>query len=153
VPVDQNAQDTIMKRVLCGLVVLAFLATAMDPAFARRGGRGGGTRSGAGAPHHPAGSGPNRPGGGGPPRLGVTQVIIGGGYGYLPWSGPWYLTPRLAVFAPEPAYSVTYIERDEQDEPAGPAPTYWYYCPEVDGYYPEVQACPDGWQELVSHAP
>jgi len=35
-----------------------------------------------------------------------------------------------------------------------PAPaTYWYYCPNPQGYYPYVQQCPAGWMTVIPPGP
>ena len=30
-----------------------------------------------------------------------------------------------------------------------PQTNYWYYCQDPEGYYPNVEECPDGWQQVV----
>ena len=30
-----------------------------------------------------------------------------------------------------------------------PQPNYWYYCQDPEGYYPNVDECPDGWQQVA----
>lgn len=42
------------------------------------------------------------------------------------------------------------IERDRRpDAGSGPPPAqYWYYCDSADAYYPYVEQCPEGWQEV-----
>ena len=30
-----------------------------------------------------------------------------------------------------------------------PQTNYWYYCQDPEGYYPNVNVCPDGWQQVV----
>jgi hypothetical protein len=57
--------------------------------------------------------------------------------------GPFYAYP-YAYAAPyyysyPPAYaSAPYVE-----------PGVWYYCPAYQAYYPQVQACPGGWQAVM----
>ena len=34
------------------------------------------------------------------------------------------------------------------DYEADAAPTYWYYCPSYDAYYPNVTSCPDEWEPV-----
>jgi hypothetical protein len=45
-------------------------------------------------------------------------------------------------YSPPPAY----IEQ-------APTPAYWYFCPELNAYYPHVQACPGGWQPVLPQPP
>jgi hypothetical protein len=30
-----------------------------------------------------------------------------------------------------------------------PQTNYWYYCQDPEGYYPDVDVCPDGWQQVA----
>jgi hypothetical protein len=55
-------------------------------------------------------------------------------YGY-----PYYYryAPPPVVVTPPPT---TYIER--------PAESYWYYCQDPAGYYPQVAQCPGGWIQV-----
>ena len=60
-----------------------------------------------------------------------------------PWWGPYpyyYPAPPMAV-QPPTVY--------EQAAPPVQAPTYWYYCPNPQGYYPYIQQCPNGWMQVV----
>ncbi len=34
-----------------------------------------------------------------------------------------------------------------------PAPAYWYYCTNPEGYYPYVSQCPDGWRPVTPTPP
>ena len=129
-----------MRRTLWALVMLAVLVAATDSAFARRGGgRGGGSRGGhsghsghSGAHHHAP-----------------ARVAVGGGFAY----SPWYLAPRIPYVAPEPSYPIYYVEKGALEDQTGLAPTYWYFCPEANAYYPEILSCPQGWEQFVSQAP
>lgn len=83
---------------------------------------------------------------------GGSHVFIGVGPGY--WWGPaypwyWYppsyYTPPVIVEQPQ-----MYI----QQAPAPPAPeAYWYYCQSAQGYYPQVQSCPEAWIKVPPRAP
>jgi coproporphyrinogen III oxidase-like Fe-S oxidoreductase len=35
----------------------------------------------------------------------------------------------------------------------GAQPGYWHYCREPEGYYPQVQECPDGWETVAPQTP
>lgn len=37
--------------------------------------------------------------------------------------------------------------------PAGPPQDYWYFCREANAYYPYVQQCAGGWQQVVPQPP
>jgi hypothetical protein len=51
-----------------------------------------------------------------------------------------------APYAPAPAYAPPVYA----GPPPPPAPpSYWYYCPSARGYYPYVNACPEGWLTVV----
>ena len=54
------------------------------------------------------------------------------------------------LFYPAPAYYYspppTYIEQ-------APTPDYWYFCPELNAYYPYVQECPGEWQPVLPQPP
>jgi hypothetical protein len=61
------------------------------------------------------------------------------------WWGPapyYYPAPPVAVQQPSVVY-----ERSAPSQPQ--APTYWYYCPNPQGYYPYIQQCPAGWLQVV----
>jgi hypothetical protein len=60
---------------------------------------------------------------------------------YYPYYGYPYDYPPAVVIERQPQ---VYIQRE---------PYYWYYCPEPSGYYPYVQNCPRGWQQVVPSAP
>lgn len=50
-----------------------------------------------------------------------------------------YLPPRHYYYAPPPP---VYIEQP-------PPRAYWYFCPSLNAYYPQVQTCPDAWQPVL----
>jgi hypothetical protein len=79
--------------------------------------------------------------------------VVGGGFGWWdPWWswGPWwyyppaYYPPRVVVTEPP-----VYIERppDSPEPPpdSDPVPGFWYFCQSAQGYYPDVQRCPERW--------
>ena len=98
---------------------------------AAHGGLGGHAYSGVRAPAHRVK--PGRHFGGGA-RIGV---FIG-----APLYAPlFYPAPRY-YYSPPPVY----IEQ-------APTPAYWYFCPELNAYYPYVQECPGGWQPVLAQPP
>jgi hypothetical protein len=65
------------------------------------------------------------------------------------WRYPYYYTYAY-VYQPvvsAPSAPETYIERSEPEAAASQAGT-WYYCPESKKYYPYVQECSGGWQNV-----
>jgi hypothetical protein len=60
---------------------------------------------------------------------GAPRVFIGGGF------VPFYYPPPAYAYAP-PYY-------------AAPAYQAYWYCPAYGAYYPTVQQCPGGWQQVV----
>ena len=132
-------------RILAALVVVA-LTVAGVPAFADRGGhfdRGGGGNFERGGGHWSGGGGYWR-GGGGYWRGGV---YIGPGWWgdpYYPYYYPYYATPPVIIQQPPEIYV--------QPAPQVETPTYWYFCPDPQGYYPYVKKCPKGWLKVVPPA-
>jgi hypothetical protein len=144
-------------RFTWGLIVLLALALSSGIAFARgghRGGQGGGhgayrTGGGHGA-YRTGGHGAYRGGGhgggvyvgyhGGAP--GHRAAVHHGGHGPGPrfsggrawwpryWRGAWVWT----AYAPSYAYA------------AGSYGYFWYYCPQLDAFYPDLLSCPAPWQ-------
>src|SRR5512139_348622 len=70
-------------------------------------------------------------------------------YPYYPYyDSPYYYPPVVTV----PATPPVYIEREEGSLP-GEASAYWYYCANPQGYYPQVEQCPGGWQAVAPQPP
>jgi hypothetical protein len=67
---------------------------------------------------------------------------------YYPYAYPYpsYPYPYPYAYAnPYPAYAPPSV----QQAPPGPAPQQtWYYCANPQGYYPYVQSCSSGWQQV-----
>ncbi|CAN5437466.1 hypothetical protein BH11PSE11_BH11PSE11_22990 [soil metagenome] len=63
-------------------------------------------------------------------------------YAYYPYGYRYYDPPVVAV---ERTPSV-YIEKGQEQ-------ASWYYCSNPSGYYPYVQQCPQGWQQVAPQAP
>lgn len=75
------------------------------------------------------------------------------------WWGPGYPYPYPYAYPPYPYAAPPVIiqqqpqEYIQQPEPA-PQPQaqpqqFWYYCPDPQGYYPDVKKCPKGWLKVV----
>ncbi len=70
----------------------------------------------------------------------------GGGWGddWGPGFNAWVYAPPMVVQAPPQRIQV-------QNLPLGPAPpSYWYYCSNPAGYYPQIAACPAGWAQVLA---
>lgn len=74
-----------------------------------------------------------------------------GGFGFMPpfYPSPYYAYPRVVVQPPPPVY----IQQPNVGQPASqPQNNYWHYCQASEGYYPQVQECPDGWVQVPPQA-
>lgn len=79
-------------------------------------------------------------------------VMVGDPWFYPPYAYPpgvvyWprVYVPPLVVEAPP-----VYVERSVVPPVTVPLePGYWYYCAEARAYYPQVNACPGGWQKVA----
>jgi hypothetical protein len=70
----------------------------------------------------------------------------GGGWGddWAPGFNAWVYAPPMVVQAPPQRIQV-------QNLPLGPAPpSYWYYCSNPAGYYPQIATCPAGWAQVLA---
>ena len=151
-----------MRRArLSWFFLILFGMGANDPVWARGGMGGGhsgqhfggahGVRGGYPGGWHPGLGGHHRGFGYGSYGLGLG---LGWGYGgYGPGYGygfPYYSYPRVV---PVPVEPPVYIEQEQPQPPIGTAstlePNYWYYCQSAEGYYPVVQACPEGWIQVT----
>jgi hypothetical protein len=69
---------------------------------------------------------------------------------FEPYWGPYYWGPYayapVIVTPPPPVYVQP---APQTPNPVPPAPSYWYYCEDPQGYYPYVQQCPGGWQPVA----
>ena len=60
-----------------------------------------------------------------------------------PLYAPYYYPPPRYFVPPAPPL---YMEQS-------PDPNFWYFCPESNAYYPYVQQCSGGWQQVVPQSP
>lgn len=64
-----------------------------------------------------------------------------------PYPYPYYVGPpaiaerQIIIREPPPVYVEPAPERDRE--------SYWYFCPDPQGYYPYVKKCPKGWLKVV----
>ena len=74
---------------------------------------------------------------------------------YSGFPGPFYFPPYYPYYTYSPTVTVipaeppVYIEQNHGQNSQRPAPNYWYYCRNPDGYYPYVRECPTGWQPVA----
>ena len=89
--------------------------------------------------------------------LGLGYGLGYGGFGYSGYGGlPYNAYPPMGG---APAAPPVYIERqdmpsqDDMQPPGQLPPNYWYYCRALEGYYPYVTNCPDGWEQVAPQPP
>ena len=144
-----------MQRLVLGLMVLVLSLGWAWPSEAGSRGRGG---RGHGGSHHGSHYGGHRGGHHGGHYGGHHGRHYGGHYyrrghhdyywGSLLFYGAPYL---LSLFPPypargpvaAPAATTGYVEQS----------SYWYYCPDPEGYHPYVRDCPGGWMQVVPSGP
>jgi len=119
-----------MGRSSATLAVAAVLIAAVSfPALARGHSGGGRSHASSGA-HAPAVHA-------GPSRHYAGRAAVGVFVGTAVMAPLLMSAPRY-YYAPPPRYVAPL-----------PAPAYWYYCPQLQAYYPYVQECPGQWQPVV----
>ena len=94
--------------------------------------------------------------------LGIGVPGYYGAYGpgwwpapYAPYPYPYYYPPAVVV-SPPPMTVVSPWQPPVVAEPAPlgpPPPSFWYYCYNPAGYYPQVPNCPGGWTQVPAQAP
>jgi hypothetical protein len=80
---------------------------------------------------------------------------------YRPYYAPYYYypPPYYPPVVVGPAAPTEYVEQSQaQPAPrsspqAAPQTSWWYYCAESKTYYPYVQQCPAGWQQVAPQPP
>lgn len=118
-----------MKKLICIVLTLVVVIMANSlPAYAARGGH-----FGHGGGH--------------------VGVFIGPGFGGAGWWGSYPYYPYYPYYAAPPVI----IQQPQSDMYVQPAPQaeetqYWYFCPDPQGYYPNVKKCPKGWMKVVPPA-
>lgn len=106
--------------IVAGLAALSFSASAMAQ---HHGGHASGSHHFHGGPAHFN-------------HFHHSRVFIGGTF-FAPFYYPPYYYDPYAYYEPP----VQYVQ------PAAPQP--WYYCASARTYYPYVQSCPEGWQQVL----
>ncbi len=85
--------------------------------------------------------------------VGRPPIFYGPGYWGYPSSGysiplfyrSYYYSPPTVVV---PVTPPVYIQR-EQTTMTQTQINYWHYCLNPQGYYPDVQSCPEGWIQVA----
>jgi hypothetical protein len=124
-----------IMRIVPALTILLLVHSA--PAFADRGGSGG------------HGGGHDGGHGGGHVSYGV--VIGPGWWNPYPYY-PYYPYPYYPYYPYYPQPPVVIEETPEiyvQPAPQAAEDQFWYFCPEPQGFYPDVKKCPKGWLKVV----
>jgi hypothetical protein len=146
------------RRSLSAIAIALALGLAWTaPADAARGGTGG-ARSGGGhsGSAHGSGGHAGNHGNGGFRNHARAGVFVGGplfafGFPFAVTSlyGPFGHFDAYPPMLPEPAQSPAYIEMPGSADAPRKATSYWYYCSDPSGYYPYIQHCPGGWQQVA----
>jgi hypothetical protein len=55
---------------------------------------------------------------------------------------------KISGTAPVVQQDQVYIQQPEPHAQTQ-QPSYWYYCQNPQGYYPQVQQCPGGWMTVI----
>ena len=146
------------------LAVIAVLAAALSlPSLAARGGHSGGGQ--ARASHSSGGghAGPAHSSGGG--HAGPAHFSGGGHAGPSHFSGgrhggprydgggPRHYGPRVGVYLGAPLVASAYYYGPRYYYPpayVAHSPAVLYFCAAYNDYYPRVQYCPSGWQQVLA---
>jgi hypothetical protein len=132
-----------MKKAIClvlAVLVLLFASALHEYAYGQQSHHGGGGHHGG---HH----------GGGSHFSGSIWIGPGwGGWGPWWWGAPYY--PYYSYYPYYPYYSPPVVIQQQPPIYVEPTPqpeeqSYWYYCPNPQGYYPYVKRCPKGWMKVV----
>jgi hypothetical protein len=122
-----------MRHSKATLAVIAALVATMSLPVLARGGAGRSGHSFSGARAHSGHAGPHRFFSG--PRVGF---FVGAPLFAAPF---FYRTPGYYDDDYYPPPPPMYIQQ--------PSQPFWYFCPDANGYYPQVQVCPGGWQPVL----
>jgi hypothetical protein len=81
------------------------------------------------------------------------RVFVGGSFF---WPGyyypPYYSYPPYGYYPADYSPVVEYVEAGSTQPAPEESEAYWYYCADAKTYYPYVEQCPAGWQEVVPQA-
>lgn len=98
-------------------------------------------------------------GGGGHHYGGGGYYRGGSHYGGSIWLGPvwgpwWWGAQTYPYYSYYPYYSSPAVIQQQPSVYVQPTPqpeeqSYWYYCPNPQGYYPYIKRCPKGWMKVL----
>src|SRR5665811_1104167 len=142
--------ETLMKQItLAGLVIAMLGLITSNSVWARdEGGHGGGF--GGNDRHEGGGFGGNfggndrHEGGGFRGNFGGNGRHEGGGFRGNFGSNGRHYSRSLGYYGSFYYSPYVYLPTVPQ-----PQTNYWYYCQDPEGYYPDVDECPDGWQQVA----
>jgi hypothetical protein len=83
----------------------------------------------------------------------ISRPVRIGALFAVPLIAPWYTPPSGYFPVPPSVAPQVHIEQEPAVPLSKPQANYWYYCAEAKAYYPYVDACPGGWQQVVPEAP
>jgi hypothetical protein len=66
-----------------------------------------------------------------------------GGHAYVVLAGPIFVAPAYYPYVSTPYFPASFYAPDD------PGNYYLYYCPNPQGYYPDVADCPSGWWQTA----
>jgi hypothetical protein len=158
----KQSEASMRKALVACAIAAAFGLAATGAQAQSHGGRGGGGHGGGGhwSGGHSSGGHWNGGHGGNWGHYGRGRYYGGHGgrwYGSINFGWPGYYWPYYGapVYYDSPAYTYYDYPMDEvyvERVPPPAAPPAQYYCPDT-GYYPTVQACPQGWLRVLPGAP
>ena len=148
-----------MRQSKAVITLVAVLTAATSVSVFARGHSGGGGRGSQGSHASSGRAGPGNHSGHGSlgrhaysgVRAPAHRVTPGRRFGGGARIGVFIGAPLYApLFYPAPSYYYppppVYIEQS-------PTPDYWYFCPELNAYYPYVEECPGSWQPVLPQPP
>jgi hypothetical protein len=78
------------------------------------------------------------------PVVVVPRLVVPFGPYWPPYAYPPVVVSPPPVYVQPPPVAA---------KPLPPPPQYWYYCDQLQGYYPYVQQCPGGWRQVLPTPP
>lgn len=132
--------DTLNRKFLKRTLAVLLAASLAAPAFADGPRRPGPHGRPAPQRHHDSGAG--------------LALLLGAAVGIAAIAAATAEpAPRPVIVAPPPA-PVAVLPPTMAPLPTPyPAYSYWYYCREANGYYPQVGSCPSPWVQIAPGPP
>jgi hypothetical protein len=132
-----------MKQIKTACLFIVLIGSITSNSVWARGGGGGHGGGHFGGGHYGGGWGYGH--GGYYSGIGLG-LGLGYGLGYYgaPYYSPYYAYPPVVTVPVTPPVYIQQAPPVTQQYPSG----YWYYCNNPEGYYPYIQQCPNGWQQV-----